>query len=64
MFADVDMLRDPDGASLTETMATTRWSHTRLRVILVTMLGRDHPTVLYMRDINTNLLETETELEG
>ena len=52
-LADEDTLIDPDGVSLPATLAMARGSHTRLRVVLVTLFRPYHPTVLAMKDVNT-----------
>ena len=52
-----------DGFSLLATMAMSCGAHAGMRVVLVTLLGKDHPTALAMQDINAELLERETELE-
>ena len=59
---DVAMLTAIYGVSLPSTLAMPWWGHLRLRVILVTLLGQDHPTVLVMRDVNLDLMERETKL--
>ena len=57
------MLTTSYGVSLSSTMTMARGDHARLRVVLFTLLGQDHPTALPTRDINSELLERETELE-
>ena len=52
-----------DGVSFLATMDMARGAHTRMSVILVTLLGQDHLTVLAMQYINAELLERENELE-
>ena len=44
------------------TMAMSQGIHARLRVVLVTLLGKDHPNAMVMRDINAKLLERKTDL--
>ena len=62
-LADADMLVAPYGLSLSATLTMAQGAHERLRVVLITLLGQDHPTTLAMSDINADLLERETELE-
>ena len=60
---DAATLTAPYGVYLLSTLAIARGSHTRLGVVLVTLLGQDHLTVLAMRYINEELLEMEMKLE-
>ena len=50
-------LMAPDGVSFPDTIAMARGAHAWMRVVLVTLLGQEHPTVMDMRDINVELLE-------
>ena len=59
---DAATLTTPDGVSLPPTMAMSQGIHVRLRVVLVTLLGKDHPNAMVMRDINAKLLERKTDL--
>ena len=49
-----------DGVSLPATMAISWRSHAGMSVVLVTLLGKDHPNALAMQDINAELMERET----
>ena len=62
-LANADTLVAPYGVSLSITLTMAQGAHTQLRVVLITLLGQDHPTTLSMSDINTDLLERETELK-
>ena len=46
------------------TMAMAQRAHAHMRVVLVTLLGQDHSTVMAMQDINAYILESEIELEN
>ena len=61
-LSDAAMLTAPDGVSLTVTMSMEQGAHSQLRVVLITLLGQDHPSALSMKDINSELLERDTEL--
>ena len=63
LLEDTNMLTALDGVSFTSTMDMAREAHTQLRMVLVTLLGQDHPTALAMRDINTDILQRGAELE-
>ena len=45
-LADAATLTAPDGVSLSATLAMAWGSYLRLRVVLVTLFGPDHPTTL------------------
>ena len=62
-LANADTLVAPYGVSLLATLTMAQGDHAKLRVVLITLLGQDHPTTLAMSDINADLLEKETELE-
>ena len=47
-LTDAATLTAPYGVSLTNTLAMTWGSHSRLRVVLFTLLGKDHPAALAM----------------
>ena len=44
-------------------LAMTQGSHSRLRVVLVTLFGTDHPTELEMKEVNTEIMKRDTELK-
>ena len=56
-------LAAPDGVSLPATMAIAQGSHTRLRVVLDTLFGTNHPTALEMKEVNVEIMERETDTE-
>ena len=62
-LVDSATLTVPNGVYFLATMAMARGDHKRLRVVLVTLVGQEHPIALAMRDINAKLLERETNLE-
>ena len=53
----------PEGVYLPDTLDMARGSHTWLRVVLTTLSGKNHPTTLAMKELNTEIMERETELE-
>ena len=62
-LADVATLTAPDGVSLTATLAMTRGAHARLKVVLDTLFGTNHTTVMSMKEVNVDIMERETYLE-
>ena len=62
-LSDMATLTAPDGVTLPDTLAMTRGSHARLRVIPATLFGTDHPTALAMKEVNSETMERETEIE-
>ena len=60
---DAATLTAPDGVSLQANLSMARGAHTRLRVVLDTLLGQDHPAAQAMQDINEDILEREINLE-
>ena len=52
-LADATTLTSPDSVSLPATLAMSQGSHARMRVVLVALFGKDHPTVLAMKEVNT-----------
>ena len=62
-LADAAILTAPDVVSLPSTLAISQGAHTQLRVILSTLFGTDHPTVLAMKEANVEIMERETDLE-
>ena len=48
---------------MSSTLSIARGAHAQLRVVIVTLLGKEHRTALTMRDINKELLDNEMELE-
>ena len=60
---DMAKLTVPDGVFLPDTMTMVRGSHARLRVVLATLFGQDHPTVLATKDMNSEIMGREMELE-
>ena len=63
-LADAATLTATNGVSLPATMAMAQRAHAHMRVVLVTLLGQDHSTVMAMQDINAYILESEIELEN
>ena len=61
--ANVAMMMAPDGVSLQATLSMERGAHARLRVLLVTLFGPEHPTTLAIRDVNKEIMERETDME-
>ena len=57
------MLTATDGVSLTSTLDMARGYHARLRVVLTTLFRPDHPTALARKEVNSEIMERETELE-
>ena len=53
---DDTALRAPARVSLPSTIAMKREAHVQLQVVLLTLLGQDHPATLDMQDINTEVL--------
>ena len=62
-LADAATLTAPDGVSLPDTLAMEQGSHARLREVLVTLYGPDHPTATDMKEVNTESMDRNTELE-
>ena len=62
-LSDAATLMVPYGFSLLSTLAMKQGSHSRLRVVLVTLFGADHPTELEMNEVNTEITERDTELK-
>ena len=62
-LADAATLMVLYGVSLLSNLAMTQGSHSRLRVVLVTLFGTDHPTELEMKEVNTEIMERDTELK-
>ena len=56
-------MMDPDVVSLLATMVIEQGPHARLRVVLVTLIGQEHPNTLATRDTNAEILEKDMELE-
>ena len=50
-------LTAPSGVSFPANPAMARWAHTRTRVVLYNLIGRDHPTAQDMQAANKELLE-------
>ena len=42
-----------DSVSLLSTLAMAQGAHSRLRVVLATLFGTDHPTELDMKEVTT-----------
>ena len=63
-LADTAKLMAPERVSLLAILAMKQGTHTLLRVVLVTFFVLDHHTELSMRDVNAEIVERETELEG
>ena len=61
-LADVLILTTPDKVSLPDTLDMERGPHMRLRLVLINLFVPDYPTVLDMREVNTEIMKTETEL--
>ena len=61
--ADAAILMAPDGVSMLATLVMAQGSHAQLRVVMFSLFKPDHPTALEMRDVNTNIMEREIELE-
>ena len=61
--ADVATLTASDDVSLSATMHMALRAHTWLRVVLVTLFRPDHPTTLARKELNTEIIEREIELE-
>ena len=55
-LVDTTTLTALDNVSFLFTMDMARVSQARLNVVMVTLLGQDHPTVLAVRDINADIL--------
>ena len=55
-LADTATLTASDEVSLSPTLTMARGAHTRLRVVLVTLFGPDHPTELAMRYVNMDIM--------
>ena len=53
----------PDGVSLSSSLNTARGDHARLRLVLVTLFGTYHSTELVMKEMNTELMDRETNIE-
>ena len=53
-------LMAPDGVSLPETLAMAQIVHTRLRVVLETLLGMNQPSAYIMDVFYKALMEQET----
>ena len=53
----------PDIVSLPDTLAMEQGANTQLGVVLVTLSGPDHPTALPMKEVNSEIMERETDLE-
>ena len=49
---DAFTLMVPDGVSLPVTLAMAQGSHKWMRVVLDTLFGPNHPTVLEMKEVN------------
>ena len=55
-LVDAATMTAPDGVSLQATLVMAQGPHKRMRVVLDTHLGWDHPSAQSMQDINKELL--------
>ena len=55
-LADTVTLMAPYGVSFAATLSMVQGAHMRIRLVLVTLLGQDHPTALAMRDLNEEVM--------
>ena len=63
MLADAAHLTAPNGVTLPKTVAMVQIAHTRLRVGLDTLLGREHPATQWIEAFFLALIERDIELE-
>ena len=54
--ADAATLMAPYSVSLSATLAMARGVHARMRLVLATLFGTDHPTALVMKEVNVDIL--------
>ena len=60
---NAETLMATDGVSLIDTLTMSWGAYTRLRLVLVTLFGLDHPTAFSMRAVNVEIMERDTKLE-
>ena len=52
-----------DGVSLPAALAIAQGGYARLSMVLFTLFITDHPTVLEMKEVKSEIMERDTELE-
>ena len=55
-LADAATLTAPDSVTLTASLAMARRSHARLRLVLSTLFGTEHPNDLAMKEVNVEIM--------